>query len=389
MTPNALAPPSSPPYCRQLLLSAVAPWGGPGGSGGPRPCPPDPLEGCHAAERRGAPHAAPAPPQPTPGRGRGVLPGVSPAAGGGDGGVGQAFATFLRLEVAQGAATPDTQRGYWSQVRAWAAWCQAQACCVVTASAPAMKAYRQASVETGYQAASIAHKLAVLRRLYAAAIAQGLRADNPALGVHPPRDRRAAELLPCLAEGELVGLLALLAVQGLRTVEVARANVEDLYHGDPVVLRVRGKTRDRVLPLRPDLAAVLQAYLAARGAVARDAACATWSTATCARRGSSGRGSQTMRCGTQRPPWPINTRAICAPCSICSGMPIRAPRRAMRISSSACSRTRRWRCRWGCEARGEGRTPPSVRTQHPGREGVAKPERETQVLTLRRRRRSV
>ena len=26
--------------------------------------------------------------------------------------VGQAFATFLRLEVAQGAATPDTQRGY-------------------------------------------------------------------------------------------------------------------------------------------------------------------------------------------------------------------------------------------------------------------------------------
>ena len=203
--------------------------------------------------------------------------------------VGQAFATFLRLEVAQGAASPDTQRGYWSQVRAWAVWCQAQACCVVTASAPAVKAYRQALVEAGYQAASIAHKLAVLRRLYAAAIAQGLRADNPALGVQPPRDRRPAEFLPCLAEGELVGLLAavpraetapalrdrallaLLAVQGLRTVEVARANVEDLYHGDPVVLRVRGKTRDRLLPLRPDLAAVLQAYLAARGTVRDDA----------------------------------------------------------------------------------------------------------------------
>jgi len=203
--------------------------------------------------------------------------------------VGQAFATFLRLEVAQGAASLDTQRGYWSQVRAWAAWCQAQACCVVTASAPAVKAYRQALVEAGYQAASIAHKLAVLRRLYAAAIAQGLRADNPALGVHPPRDRRAAELLPCLAEGELLrllaavprtatgpvlrdrALLALLAVQGLRTVEVARANVEDLYDGDPVVLRVRGKTRDRLLPLRPDLAAVLQAYLAARGTVCEDA----------------------------------------------------------------------------------------------------------------------
>ena len=51
--------------------------------------------------------------------------------------MGQAFATFLRLEVAHGAATPETQRGYWSQVRAWAAWCQAQAYCLATAPAPA------------------------------------------------------------------------------------------------------------------------------------------------------------------------------------------------------------------------------------------------------------
>jgi site-specific recombinase XerD len=203
--------------------------------------------------------------------------------------VGQAFTAFLRLEVAQGAASPDTQRGYWSQARAWAAWCQPQACCLVTAPVAAVKAYRQALIAAGYQAASIAHKLAVLRRFYAAAVAQGLRGDNPALGVHPPRERRAVELLPCLAEGELVrllalvphtdaapalrdrALLALLAVQGLRTVEVARANVADLDDGDPVVLRVHGKTRDRLLPLRPDLAAVLQAYLAARGPVPADA----------------------------------------------------------------------------------------------------------------------
>jgi integrase/recombinase XerD len=97
--------------------------------------------------------------------------------------VGQAFATFLRLEVAQGAAALDTQRGYWSQVRAWAAWCQAQACCLATASATAIKTYRQQLVEAGYQPASIAHKLAVLRRFYTAAIAEGLRVDNPTF--HP------------------------------------------------------------------------------------------------------------------------------------------------------------------------------------------------------------
>ena len=109
--------------------------------------------------------------------------------------VGQAFAAFLRLEVAQGAASPDTQRGYWGQVRAWAAWCQAQACCLATAPATAVKTYRQALVEAGYQPASIAHKLAVLRRFYAAAVTAGLRMDNPALGVHPPRERRGAASL--------------------------------------------------------------------------------------------------------------------------------------------------------------------------------------------------
>ena len=105
--------------------------------------------------------------------------------------VGQAFAAFLRLEVAQGAATSDTQRGYWSQVRAWAAWCQAQACCLATAPATAATPYRQALVVASDQPASIAHKLAVLRRFYAAAVAEDLRADNPALG-HRLNAARAA-----------------------------------------------------------------------------------------------------------------------------------------------------------------------------------------------------
>jgi len=202
----------------------------------------------------------------------------------------QAFAAFLQLEAAQGAAAPDTQRGYWSQTYAWATWCEAQALCLLTASPLAIKAYRQHGVQAGLQPACIAHKLAVVRRFYAAVVAQGLRPDNPASGIAPPRDRRALEALPCLAEVELTQLLqaiprtgsegalrdrvllALLGLQGLRTVEVTRANVEDLHSRNPLVLLVRGKTRDRLLPLRPDLATALQTYLAARGAVVHDAA---------------------------------------------------------------------------------------------------------------------
>jgi hypothetical protein len=91
--------------------------------------------------------------------------------------------------------------------------------------------------------------------------------------------------LPCLAEGELVTVLAAvprtkttcvqrdrvrlarLARHGLCTVEVVRANVQALSVGNPLVLRVRGKPRDRLLPLRPDLATVLQASLTTRGTV--------------------------------------------------------------------------------------------------------------------------
>ncbi len=202
----------------------------------------------------------------------------------------QAFAAFLQLEVAQGAAAPDTQRGSWSQTHAWATWCETQALCLLTASPLAVKASRQHGVQAGLQPASIAHKLAVVRRFYAAVVAQGLRPDNPASGIAPPRDRRALEALPLLAEVELTQLLqaiprtgseralrdrvllALLGLQGLRTVEVTRANGEDLHSRNPLVLLVRGKTRDRLLPLRPDLATALQTYRAARGTVVHDTA---------------------------------------------------------------------------------------------------------------------
>ena len=58
-----------------------------------------------------------------------------------------------------------------------------------------------------------------------------------------------------------------------RTVEVHRANVEDLTEkGEHLVLLVRGKTRDQIAYLRPDMAKRLREYLALRGKVTCDAA---------------------------------------------------------------------------------------------------------------------
>jgi integrase len=65
----------------------------------------------------------------------------------------------------------------------------------------------------------------------------------------------------------------MMALQGLRTIEVQRANVEDLTEkGENLVLLVRGKRRDRFAYLRPDVAKRMKEYLALRGDVAPDEA---------------------------------------------------------------------------------------------------------------------
>jgi site-specific recombinase XerD len=67
-------------------------------------------------------------------------------------------------------------------------------------------------------------------------------------------------------------LLALLSLQVLRTVEIARANVDDLQRRDENgALLVRGKGHDRLIYLREDVAQAVHAYLEARGGIRVDA----------------------------------------------------------------------------------------------------------------------
>ena len=95
-----------------------------------------------------------------------------------------------------------------------------------------------------------------MRRFYEAARNAGLRPDNPAAGVRPPRVRQATEEFKYFTDDELRRLLAafpnpdgadgrervrrlrdllmvaMMALQALRTIEVHRANVEDLTEKD-------------------------------------------------------------------------------------------------------------------------------------------------------------
>ena len=142
---------------------------------------------------------------------------------------------------------------------------------------------------------TIRWKLVVMGRFYEAARNADLRPNNPAAGVKPPRIRQATEDFKYLSDSELARFLSVLpdperavgpekvrglrdllmidvmALHGLRTIEVQRANVEGLTdRGKNFALIVRGKTRDRLVYLRPDTGARVKEYLTLRGEVARD-----------------------------------------------------------------------------------------------------------------------
>jgi site-specific recombinase XerD len=206
-----------------------------------------------------------------------------------------AFADFLRVDVANGDASPHTVTNYRNEVETWVAWCAGQDFNPAAATAMHIKRYRTALIEADYAPVTIRWKLTIIRRFYEAARNAGLRNDNPAAGVRGPRVRQATEDFKYLCDEELGRLLAvipdpgqaegvekvtrlrdllmvmMMALQALRTIEVHRANVEDLTQkGEHVALLVRGKTRDRLVYLRPDTAARMKEYLTLRGEVERD-----------------------------------------------------------------------------------------------------------------------
>ena len=206
-----------------------------------------------------------------------------------------AFADFLRVDVANGDASQDTIRNYRNEVALWGAWCIEQGLDAAIATVTHVKLYRSALLENKYNPVTIRWKLSIIRRFYEAARNAGLRPDNPAAGVRSPRVRQAAEDFKYLCDEELARFLSvipnpdeatgqdrvrrlrsllmvsMMALQALRTIEVHRANVEDLNEkGENLVLLVRGKTKDRIAYMRPDTAERLKEYMALRGKIEPD-----------------------------------------------------------------------------------------------------------------------
>ncbi|MEM8672418.1 MAG: tyrosine-type recombinase/integrase [Cyanobacteria bacterium P01_G01_bin.67] len=192
------------------------------------------------------------------------------------------FAEFLDIDVSAGDASADTLKTYTRQLHQFLQWCDQRQLNPVTLIKDDVKKYRHWMIkQQQYKPATIALKLAVVRRFYQAAVEKGLIAINPAAGVKPPREKSdPAEKITYLEATEvetLLGkiprddtlkssrdraMLAIMALEGTRTVELHRANIASLVRqGNNLGIRVEGKRSIRVVPLTPDIASLLVDYL--------------------------------------------------------------------------------------------------------------------------------
>jgi integrase/recombinase XerD len=196
-----------------------------------------------------------------------------------------AFAEFLDLDVSAGDAASDTLHTYRRQLQQFLTWCDDNYLHPAAVSKEDLKKYRRWMIERQkYKPATIALKLAVIRRFYQAAVEKGLIAFNPAAGIKPPREKRdPAEKITYLEQDEVEKLLqavpqdgslkaardrtilAIMVLEGTRTIELHRASIKDLVRqGNNLGIRVEGKRSIRVVPLTPEIAKIVILYLRLR-----------------------------------------------------------------------------------------------------------------------------
>ena len=192
------------------------------------------------------------------------------------------FAEFLDIDVSAGDASADTLKTYTRQLYQFLQWCDRRQLDPVLITKDEIKKYRHWMIkQKNYKPATISLKLAVVRRFYQAAVEKGLIAINPAAGVKPPREKLdPAEKITYLEREEvevLLGsipddgslksardrtMLAIMALEGTRTVELHRADIANVVRqGQNLGVRVEGKRSIRVVPLTPDIAQLLVEYL--------------------------------------------------------------------------------------------------------------------------------
>lgn len=192
------------------------------------------------------------------------------------------IAAFLEARAAEAGAAQNTLAAYARDLSDFTDWIDQRGLGLDTVSEPDIEAYLGALDAHGLATATRARRLSAIRQLFAFAVEEGLRADNPAARLSGPA--RARRLPATLSEAEVEALLQAARTRGRGPDERVRNTclMELLYatgmrvselvslplaaaRGDPQMLLVRGKGgKERMVPLSPPARSALAAWLAVR-----------------------------------------------------------------------------------------------------------------------------
>ena len=198
----------------------------------------------------------------------------------------QCFNKYLLIEVANGDAAPDTIKTYQRRIEQYFTWCSEKSLSPALVIREDILNYRRYLIkERKLKSKTIALTLVVIRAFYHACEKQGLVKENSAQGVNPPKTKvDSVDSITFLTVEQLKDLLSiinsdnslkslrdrfivsLMTLEGLRTVEINRANVGNIRgkKNERCSLCVEGKGKIRTVPVREDLAELMWRYLEAR-----------------------------------------------------------------------------------------------------------------------------
>lgn len=188
------------------------------------------------------------------------------------------YEEVLKKYIAGGNPSDDTVKNYFGQIREFLSWCKNNDFEPLHIQEPHIILYRDFLVQEKQKANTIAAKLNAVRKFYYLAQKFHIIQDNPAEDVKAPRDPDAGLLdIPYLSAGQLEYLLrsiptnternlrdkviiAFMAIEGLRTVEIHRMNEEDINTEQQSIL-IHGKGKNSMIYPRADTFALLIRYV--------------------------------------------------------------------------------------------------------------------------------
>lgn len=188
------------------------------------------------------------------------------------------YEEILKKYIADGNPSYDTKINYFGRIREFLSWCHNNNFQPLQLHEQHIILYRDFLINLNQKSTTIAAKLTAIRKFYKLAQKFHLIQDNPAEDVKAPRDPNAALInIPYLTAGKLEFLfhivpmdtekhlrdkviIAFMAIEGLRTVEIHRMNEADINY-DKCSILLYGKGKNSMCYPREDTFNLLKAYL--------------------------------------------------------------------------------------------------------------------------------